>query len=30
MKKVISCSTCDTRNVTEESLAAFEKITINA
>lgn len=30
MKKVITCSTCDTRKVTEESLSAFEKITIHA
>lgn len=29
MKKVITCSTCDTRSATEESLSAFEKIIIN-
>ena len=29
MKKVITCSTCDTRSATEESLSAFEKIIIH-
>jgi hypothetical protein len=28
--KVINAATCDARNVTEESLAGFEKVTINA
>ena len=29
-KKVINAATCDARSVTEESLAGFDKITINA
>ena len=29
-KKVINAATCDARGVTEESLAGFDNITINA
>ena len=29
-KLTINCASCDTRKVTEEKLAAYEEITINA